>query len=277
MATTSGATSDIIEHSFTCPIDFEVYNETDRKPMVIVPCGHSICEKCLSTLPKNECPVDSCKIASSTVNYALLGSLVFIQQNQPIKPPNPRPSQLPPQQRHHSRISNFLGRLLTRSSSTTHLNKESRETNISRAVSVANINKKNHSEPKTHRYWYWKTDVANTYEKYPSHYQSYIQNAFLSYVKDRSKNEIIIRGIKRKNTLKSESYAIDFKKMKQLNLRTRSLRDIITDNTNKHLIKIIWYSTDTDIQQYEASLQTSIEKSYQFFCLIIIYVDLTLM
>jgi len=44
---------------FTCPIDLNIYDTNTRKPISIVPCGHSICYHCYDVIKKsnNQCPI----------------------------------------------------------------------------------------------------------------------------------------------------------------------------------------------------------------------------
>lgn len=58
-----------------CPISLDTYNDKERKPIVLVPCGHSICEECLEKLTNKVCPVDRKPFTSTTINYSLIGSL----------------------------------------------------------------------------------------------------------------------------------------------------------------------------------------------------------
>ena len=58
-----------------CPISLDSYNDKDHKPIVLVPCGHSICEQCLKNLTNKVCPIDRIPFTSTTINYSLIGCL----------------------------------------------------------------------------------------------------------------------------------------------------------------------------------------------------------
>ena len=55
-----------------CSICFNKYDNAQRKPYVINPCGHCFCSKCLAELPTQLCPNDRGKIESKTLNRAIL-------------------------------------------------------------------------------------------------------------------------------------------------------------------------------------------------------------
>ena len=50
----------MIENSLDCQICNEVYNESDREPYVLTPCGHPICKKCADSIWSKDrlCPFD---------------------------------------------------------------------------------------------------------------------------------------------------------------------------------------------------------------------------
>ena len=60
-----------------CDICCEGYNINDRKPMTVIPCGHTFCLNCLEELKKCEymCPNDRERITNEKPNYALLNLL----------------------------------------------------------------------------------------------------------------------------------------------------------------------------------------------------------
>jgi hypothetical protein len=45
-----------MNEKFECELCLEVYNQFERKPFSLVPCGHSICSKCSNSLERNVCP-----------------------------------------------------------------------------------------------------------------------------------------------------------------------------------------------------------------------------
>jgi len=44
------------EIKFECELCLEIYNQFERKPFSLVPCGHCICSKCSKCLERNVCP-----------------------------------------------------------------------------------------------------------------------------------------------------------------------------------------------------------------------------
>ena len=55
-----------------CPLCFELYDEIQRKPFSINPCGHHFCNTCLGKINKKSCPTCRGKLQSKTVNRGLL-------------------------------------------------------------------------------------------------------------------------------------------------------------------------------------------------------------
>ena len=45
-----------MNEKFECELCLEIYNQFERKPFSLVPCGHSICSKCSNSLERNVCP-----------------------------------------------------------------------------------------------------------------------------------------------------------------------------------------------------------------------------
>lgn len=60
-----------LESMLTCPVCLDKYNQTKRRPMVLVPCGHTICNSCYGKLTVNNCPIDRGNIQSTVVNHCL--------------------------------------------------------------------------------------------------------------------------------------------------------------------------------------------------------------
>ena len=56
---------------FECSLCCELYDENKRKPLVLVPCGHSLCKVCAHQLVVNECPF--CRIEiSKTLKFMFI-------------------------------------------------------------------------------------------------------------------------------------------------------------------------------------------------------------
>ena len=55
-----------------CIICFESYNDSNRKPHTLIPCGHTICGVCLESI--NNCPECRMLIERTVVSYALIPS-----------------------------------------------------------------------------------------------------------------------------------------------------------------------------------------------------------
>ena len=57
-----------------CKICFEKFDECERKPFTLIPCGHTFCIFCIENLKhmKNDCPLCRKQILSETLNYALI-------------------------------------------------------------------------------------------------------------------------------------------------------------------------------------------------------------
>ena len=60
-----------------CKICFEVFNTSNRKPIIVMLCGHTFCLECVDKLKKQDfiCPNDREPITNQKPNYALLDFL----------------------------------------------------------------------------------------------------------------------------------------------------------------------------------------------------------
>ena len=70
-----------------CIICFESYNDSNRKPHTLIPCGHTICGVCLESI--NNCPECRMLIERTVVSYALIPSPIFqnlVQSSVPSAP-----------------------------------------------------------------------------------------------------------------------------------------------------------------------------------------------
>jgi len=58
--------------NFDCIICFERYNDSNRKPHVLIPCGHTICGECLKSI--DNCPKCRKNIERTVENWDLIPS-----------------------------------------------------------------------------------------------------------------------------------------------------------------------------------------------------------
>jgi hypothetical protein len=80
-----------------CKICFEKFNLTNRKPIITMPCCHTICLDCLNLLKKrkhHDCTICRTRIVGDNPNYAVLELLENIKKivniiNRKIEPPVP--------------------------------------------------------------------------------------------------------------------------------------------------------------------------------------------
>ncbi|RNA21397.1 hypothetical protein BpHYR1_026871, partial [Brachionus plicatilis] len=63
------------ELKFECELCIENYNNFDRKPFSLVPCGHAICLSCFSSLQKPNCPFCRSKYESKVPNWEIIKRL----------------------------------------------------------------------------------------------------------------------------------------------------------------------------------------------------------
>ena len=58
--------------NFDCVVCYEQYNDSNRKPQVLFPCGHTICKECLGSI--TNCPKCRKNIERTVVNWDLIPS-----------------------------------------------------------------------------------------------------------------------------------------------------------------------------------------------------------
>lgn len=63
------------EPKFDCELCIENYNNFDRKPFSLVPCGHAICLSCFNSLQKQDCPFCRSKFESKVPNWEIIKRL----------------------------------------------------------------------------------------------------------------------------------------------------------------------------------------------------------
>ncbi len=67
----------------SCVICEETYDENEKRPMAIFPCGHTYCRLCLSKLQNNHCPECRASIEQTATNYAVLKQ-IEVQSSNPV-------------------------------------------------------------------------------------------------------------------------------------------------------------------------------------------------
>ena len=67
--------------NFDCIICFEKYNDSNRKPHVLIPCGHTICKECSESI--DNCPKCRKNIERKVENWDLIPSY----DTRPSEPP----------------------------------------------------------------------------------------------------------------------------------------------------------------------------------------------
>lgn len=96
-----------VQELMECPICYELMSDERHKPMVLIPCGHSICECCMKAVFKKQgnkseqkCPTCNKNCSSFTINYTaqnLIQSLCKYFQNNSNEDINAKPA---PEPRH---------------------------------------------------------------------------------------------------------------------------------------------------------------------------------
>lgn len=66
-----------------CELCFENFNETDHRPLVLIPCGHSYCSSCAAQL--TNCPSDRKIISYKTDNWSILKLIPESELNKQIR------------------------------------------------------------------------------------------------------------------------------------------------------------------------------------------------
>ena len=61
---------------FICSICLEAYNQTNRRPHILVPCGHTFCFSCINALKVQNCPNDSTPIREKIPNWEIIGQIL---------------------------------------------------------------------------------------------------------------------------------------------------------------------------------------------------------
>ena len=64
--------ADEIEKFLVCENCFEQYNEINRIPLSIFPCGHSYCQACINGLASKKCPECKCEFELTAKNWSLI-------------------------------------------------------------------------------------------------------------------------------------------------------------------------------------------------------------
>ena len=70
---------------FTCSICYESYNETNKKPTFLIPCGHTFCYDCATKFApcvddlKTRCPNDKVEFVSLGTNWEILKEMSYDQ------------------------------------------------------------------------------------------------------------------------------------------------------------------------------------------------------
>ena len=64
-----------------CMICTEEYDNDNRAPQILIPCGHNICKFCLINMNNNKCPYCLTNILTFTFNRSLLNYINFHKLN----------------------------------------------------------------------------------------------------------------------------------------------------------------------------------------------------
>ena len=64
-----------MRRELVCSICYENYNQLTLKPVSLVPCGHSVCSKCVDKLDKKTCPTCQESFTLHIFNWAVIGLL----------------------------------------------------------------------------------------------------------------------------------------------------------------------------------------------------------
>jgi hypothetical protein len=64
-----------LENSYRCIICDEFYNEKNKKPSCLVPCGHTICQECINSLSNNNCPTCRTEFNKNVTNWETLKTM----------------------------------------------------------------------------------------------------------------------------------------------------------------------------------------------------------
>lgn len=64
-----------MRRELVCTICYENYNQLTLKPVSLVPCGHSVCSKCVEKLEKKTCPTCKEPFSIHIFNWAVIGLL----------------------------------------------------------------------------------------------------------------------------------------------------------------------------------------------------------
>lgn len=59
------------KEKYECELCLDVFNLYDRKPVCLVPCGHSLCMKCFDSLRKNVCPFCRVPYENKIINWEI--------------------------------------------------------------------------------------------------------------------------------------------------------------------------------------------------------------
>lgn len=80
--------ADAFPEEFTCPICYEEMSGPEHRPMICIPCGHTICNTCMASAIKvkpDKCPFCGGPVkAPPAVNYALQNAIEKHVKNGPV-------------------------------------------------------------------------------------------------------------------------------------------------------------------------------------------------
>lgn len=272
----------------SCQICMKNFDPNIQKPLVLIPCGHTLCSQCQPRV-NNKCPFDNTAIASTVVNFQIMSCLSssssssiigntwrrfislpikFLKKKNQTTAPNSTSMAVGsiPVNRAPSNRNSMSARL----DSTASVARPARYVydrqadSMSARLDSTRITPASVASPARYVF-YWQTDsMSNAYEPYKKQHQDRLNEAYREYLNSgRTRGQRAILTVARRDQTGFDSYAVVFDRLKQLNQRTGFERNLVIkpSNDNTHVQWSFWNDLH-EFQQFDSSTSKYIEECY---------------
>lgn len=202
--------ADEILKLLVCEICFENYNEQDRLPLAIFPCGHSFCKYCISNFKSKCCPACNCMYDSTAKNWALINLI---------------PKSKIPEVYDH--VKNLVNNTLTLLNQFDRINREKDEDNRKKFDDIREkINRK--SDELINKIKHWQDVILDRLDKYEEEWSD-------NYAHNMSLGDNINHNMTQANDkLRSEQYKSDEVKLNEIKQFAEQSQNTLNENLNSN-------------------------------------------